>query len=85
MTVTPEQAVDTVNKYFGRHDGFRALHAKGILFKAAFKATPEAAEFTPFCSRGCNDRDLLKWLGEGYRIPGPPADPERVDTSGSGD
>ena len=46
MTVAPEQAVDTVNKYFGRHDGFRALHAKGILFKAGFKATPEAAEFT---------------------------------------
>jgi hypothetical protein len=24
-------------------------------------------------------------LGEGYRIPGPPADPERVDTGESGD
>lgn len=29
---------------------------------------------TPFCSRGCRDRDLLQWLGEGYRVPGPPAD-----------
>ena len=38
------------------------------------------AEFAPFCSRGCKDRDLLDWLGEGYRIPGPPADPERVDS-----
>ncbi|MBR0552586.1 DNA gyrase inhibitor YacG [Stakelama marina] len=37
---------------------------------------PAAAEFKPFCSRGCKDRDLLKWLGEGYRIPGPPADPD---------
>lgn len=27
----------------------------------------------PFCSRGCKDRDLLQWLGEGYRVPGPPA------------
>ena len=27
--------------------------------------------------RGCKDRDLLNWLGEGYRIPGPPADPGR--------
>ena len=34
----------------------------------------------PFCSRGCKDRDLLKWLGEGYRIPGPTVDPERVDS-----
>ena len=25
----------------------------------------------PFCSRGCKDRDLLQWLGEGYRVPGP--------------
>lgn len=23
----------------------------------------------PFCSQGCRDRDLLQWLGEGYRIP----------------
>jgi endogenous inhibitor of DNA gyrase (YacG/DUF329 family) len=30
-------------------------------------------EHAPFCSRGCKDRDLLKWLGEGYRIPGPAA------------
>jgi hypothetical protein len=46
---------------------------------------PEAVEFAPFCSRGCKDRDLLKWLGEGYRIPGPPADPHRVDSDESGD
>lgn len=26
----------------------------------------------PFCGRGCKDRDLLRWLGEGYRIPVPP-------------
>ena len=44
----------------------------------------EVAEHAPFCSRGCKDRDLLKWLGEGYRIPGPPVDPERVD-SGEGE
>jgi endogenous inhibitor of DNA gyrase (YacG/DUF329 family) len=43
---------------------------------------PEKAEHAPFCSRGCKDRDLLKWLGEGYRIPGPPADPDGVDSSG---
>jgi len=45
---------------------------------------PEAPEQAPFCSRGCKDRDLLKWLREGYRIAGPPADPERVD-SGEGE
>jgi len=39
---------------------------------------------SPFCSRGCKDRDLLKWLGDGYRIPGPPVPPAGVD-SGEGD
>ncbi len=34
---------------------------------------------TPFCSRGCRDRDLLKWLGEGYRIPGPANDQPEQD------
>jgi endogenous inhibitor of DNA gyrase (YacG/DUF329 family) len=32
----------------------------------------------PFCSRGCKDRDLLKWLGDGYRVPGPAVDPETL-------
>ena len=46
---------------------------------------PESSENAPFCSRGCKDRDLLKWLGEGYRIAGPPADPVGVDSGESGD
>jgi endogenous inhibitor of DNA gyrase (YacG/DUF329 family) len=44
---------------------------------------PESPEHAPFCGRGCKDRDLLNWLGEGYRIPGPSADPDRVDSDGS--
>ncbi len=43
---------------------------------------PEKPDFAPFCSPGCRSRDLLKWLGDGYRIPGPPADPDRVDSEG---
>ncbi len=35
-------------------------------------------EFKPFCSRGCKDRDLLQWLGEGYRIAGPPIEEESI-------
>ena len=34
----------------------------------------------PFCSRGCKDRDLLKWLGGGYAIPGPPAREDGLDS-----
>ncbi|GAA3902820.1 hypothetical protein GCM10022276_21920 [Sphingomonas limnosediminicola] len=36
--------------------------------------SPQSPEYAPFCSRGCKDRDLLKWLGGGYSIPGPPAE-----------
>lgn len=35
---------------------------------------PKTAAHDPFCSQGCRDRDLLQWLDDGYRIPGPPAD-----------
>jgi endogenous inhibitor of DNA gyrase (YacG/DUF329 family) len=44
---------------------------------------PTRPEHAPFCSRGCKDRDLLNWLGDGYRIPGPPAAPDRVDSTDS--
>ncbi len=37
---------------------------------------PPSVAHKPFCSQGCRDRDLLQWLGEGYRIPAGPADPE---------
>ena len=40
---------------------------------------PADAVHKPFCSRGCKDRDLLQWLGEGYRLPGEPADPRGLD------
>jgi catalase len=43
--ISPEQAVDAINGTFGSH-GARALHAKGILCRAVFTATPEAAALT---------------------------------------
>lgn len=45
--------------------------------------TPDPA-FKPFCSRGCKDRDLLQWLGEGYRLSGAAIDPEDLDGAQSG-
>ena len=44
---------------------------------------PASASHAPFCSQGCRDRDLLNWLGDGYRVPGPPAEdamPEGLDS-----
>jgi catalase len=46
LTVTPQEAVDSANAAFGRHPGFRALHAKGTLLKGTFTATPEAARLS---------------------------------------
>ena len=43
---------------------------------------PTDPDNAPFCSRGCKDRDLIKWLDEGYRIPGPPAGSEGLDSDG---
>jgi catalase len=37
------QLVDTLNKLFGVHPGFRANHAKGIVTEGHFKASPDAA------------------------------------------
>ena len=38
-----EQIVDAMNKVFGKHPGFRANHAKGIVVEGSFNASPEAA------------------------------------------
>lgn len=35
---------------------------------------PRSEVHTPFCSTRCRDRDLVKWLDEGYALPGRPAD-----------
>ena len=46
MSVTPSEAIDASNEVFGRHPGYRALHAKGILLKGTFTAAPEAGLLT---------------------------------------
>ncbi len=37
--------------------------------------------YRPFCSKRCADIDLGRWLGERYRVPGPPAPVEKDDDS----
>lgn len=44
--LSPEQTVDAINRRYGRHSGARALHAKGIICKGTFTASPEAARLT---------------------------------------
>ncbi len=44
--ITPEQVVDGVNERYGRHPGYRALHAKGRFYNGTFAATPYASKLT---------------------------------------
>jgi catalase len=44
--LNPKDAIDAINHRFGRHKGFRALHAKGQFLKGSFTATPAAASLT---------------------------------------
>lgn len=39
---------------------------------------PRAAEYTPFCSERCRDKDLAAWFTDGYAVPGPPAAPDDI-------
>jgi uncharacterized protein len=43
---------------------------------------PSSTAHKPFCSRGCRDRDMLNWLGDAYRLPGPAANPEENGADG---
>ena len=46
---------------------------------------PASEKWAPFCSPGCKDRDLLQWLGEGYKIPGPAVSPDQIADHFAGD
>ena len=38
-----------------------------------------SAAHSPFCSPRCRDRDLARWFGDGYAVPGRPLMPEEVE------
>jgi catalase len=42
--VTPDQAIDAIRQAGGAQPGYRALHAKGKLYRGTFTASPEAGE-----------------------------------------
>ena len=49
--------------------------------------SPASQQWAPFCSAGCKDRDLLQWLGDGYKIPGQAVSADEIAehfTGGSG-
>src|SRR5437773_751074 len=46
VSTQAEEAVRAMNERFGRHDGYRAAHAKGVLCRGTFVATPAAMRLT---------------------------------------
>lgn len=46
MRTQAEEAVSAIDQAFGRHDGHRVLHAKGVVCRGTFVATPEAVCLT---------------------------------------
>jgi catalase len=46
VATTPKDALGKIDDRFGVHARHRALHAKGVICKATFTATPEAAGLT---------------------------------------
>jgi catalase len=44
--VTPDDAIDAIRGAGGARPGYRALHAKGTLYRGTFNATPEAARLS---------------------------------------
>jgi uncharacterized protein len=42
---------------------------------------PLDSRYAPFCSKRCADRDLHRWLGGQYAIPGEPAGNDQAPPS----
>jgi catalase len=70
--ITPEDAIDTFNAAFGRHPGYRALHAKGIFCKGSFTASPEAAGLTRAAHMQGQPVETSVRLSNGTGDPGQP-------------
>jgi catalase len=46
VSTQAEEAIRAMDERFGRHDGHRAVHAKGVLCRGTFVAAPAAARLT---------------------------------------
>jgi catalase len=67
---TPAQAIDVIHGLFGRHDGHRALHAKGTWCSGTFTATPQAAELSRAAHLSGDPVPVTARLSNGAGHPG---------------
>ena len=70
--LTGEAAVDSFNRRFGLHPGLRTLHAKGVIFKGTFTATPAAAEMTRAAHMQGDPVDVVVRVSNGTGEPDVP-------------
>jgi catalase len=73
--ITPQKAIDSINAQYGRHEGSRALHAKGFVCQATFTANErgkaltraahmqgEPVDATVRFSNGSGDPKVADWV-----------------------
>ncbi len=71
----PEQIVDAIHDINGRHEGTRAVHAKGVVCAGTFTASPEAAALTRAAHmQGAPVRATVRFSNGG----GDPATPDKA-------
>ena len=69
---TPEESIAAAHDRFGAHPGYRALHAKGTLFKGTFRATPDGARLSRAAHLHAESVPLTARLSNGSGDPGDP-------------
>jgi catalase len=67
--ISAERAVAVINDRFGKHPKTRALHAKGIVCRGSFVATPEAAALTKAAHMQGGTVDVVARLSNGSGNP----------------
>ena len=67
-----EQVVDSIHEINGRHEGTRAVHAKGILCSGSFRATPEGTALTRAAHMSGDEVKATVRFSNGGGDPGAP-------------
>jgi catalase len=70
--VTPEQAIDTIRETGGAQPGYRALHAKGKLYRGTFTAISDAAQLSRAAHLNGSDVPALIRFSSGSGNPAQP-------------
>jgi catalase len=70
--ISPESALEVIDRRYGRHPGCRALHAKGSFYRGTFTATLDAARLTRAAHMQGQEVDVTVRFSNGSGDPGQP-------------